>query len=223
MYDRFGKRLLDLCAALLLLVLLAPVLAGLALAVRLRLGAPVLFLQRRAGRYGQPFTMVKFRSMAPGNAPDAERLSGFGRALRASGLDELPQLLNVLRGEMSLVGPRPLPLSYLVHYSAWQALRLRVRPGLAGPGIAAGRNAVAWPQRLDLGAEYAARPARSGTDLLLVLRSLGVLLRGIGASAPGHATMPAFGPPRPVPAPPSDPMRPEPTRPEPTQPESRGR
>lgn len=192
MYERFGKRLLDVVGALLLLGLLAPVFLAVAVAVRLRLGWPVLFVQPRAGRGGQPFTLLKFRSMAPGPAPDAERLTRFGQVLRASGLDELPQLVNVLRGEMSLVGPRPLPLSYLAHYSARQALGLRVRPGLVGPGVAAGRNAVAWPQRLELGAEYAAAPLRLHRDLWLALRSLLVLLRGQGATAPGHATMPAF-------------------------------
>jgi lipopolysaccharide/colanic/teichoic acid biosynthesis glycosyltransferase len=206
MYERFGKRLLDLAGAVLLLLLLLPVFALVALAVWLRLGRPLLFVQPRAGRRGRPFTLLKFRSMAAGTAPDAERLSGFGRALRASGLDELPQLVNVLRGEMSLVGPRPLPLGYLMHYSARQAQSLRVRPGLLGPGVAAGRNAVAWPQRLELGAEYAVGPPRLGHDLRLAARSLLVLLRGQGHAAPGHATMPPFvplpAPPRGDPAPP---------------------
>ncbi|NKC32379.1 sugar transferase [Falsiroseomonas selenitidurans] len=197
MYERFGKRLLDLAAALLLLVLLAPLFLAVALAVWAWLGRPLLFVQPRAGRGGMPFTLLKFRSMAPGRAPDAARLGRFGRALRASGLDELPQLINVLRGEMSLVGPRPLPLAYLAHYSPRQALRLRVRPGLVGPGVAAGRNAVAWPQRLELGADYAARPPRLSLDLMLAWRSLWVLLRGQGVTAPGHATMPSFTPPGP--------------------------
>ncbi|MGK7868486.1 sugar transferase [Falsiroseomonas sp. E2-1-a20] len=190
MYERFGKRLLDVVAALLLLPLLTPVFLLVALAVWLRLGRPLLFVQPRAGLRGRPFTLLKFRSMAPGAAPDSERLTGFGRALRASGLDELPQLVNVLRGEMSLVGPRPLPLGYLAFYSARQAQRLRVRPGLLGPGVAAGRNAVAWPQRLELGADYAAGPLRLRRDLMLAARSLLVLLRGQGHAAPGHATMP---------------------------------
>lgn len=195
MYERCGKRALDVAGALLLLGLLAPVFLAVGLAVWLRLGAPVLFRQQRAGRGGQPFILLKFRSMAPGTAPDAARLTRFGRALRASGLDELPQLVNVLRGEMSLVGPRPLPMSYLPHYAPRQALGLRVRPGLLGPGVAAGRNAVDWPLRLELGAAYATAPPRLGRDVGLALRSLWVLLRGRGATAPGHATMPAFAPP----------------------------
>jgi lipopolysaccharide/colanic/teichoic acid biosynthesis glycosyltransferase len=194
MYERFGKRGFDLAAALLLLPLLAPLFLAIALLVLLRLGRPVLFVQPRAGRGGRRFALLKFRSMAPGPGPDAARLSPFGRRLRASGLDELPQLLHVLRGEMSLVGPRPLPLAYLAHYSPRQAIRLRVRPGLLGPGVAAGRNAVAWPQRLELDASYAAAPLAFGTDLRLLWRSLGVWLRGQGATAAGHATMPPFRP-----------------------------
>ncbi|MGG5812543.1 sugar transferase [Falsiroseomonas sp. CW058] len=192
MYERFGKRGLDLLAAAAALLLLAPVMAAVALLVLWRLGRPVMFVQLRAGRGGRPFRMFKFRSMAEGDAPDAARLDGFGRRLRASGLDELPQLVNVLRGEMSLVGPRPLPLSYLHHYSARQAQRLRVRPGILGPGVAAGRNAVPWAARLELGAEYAGRPPTLARDIGLALRSLLVWATGRGGSAPGHATMPAF-------------------------------
>jgi len=128
--------------------------------------------------------------MREGPGTDAERLAGFGRALRASGLDELPQLLNVLRGEMSLVGPRPLPLDYLRHYSPRQAQLLRARPGIAGPGVAAGRNAVAWNDRLELAAAYADRPPTLGRDLRLIGATLRVWLSGRGARAPGHSTMP---------------------------------
>ncbi len=192
MYEAWGKRTLDLVLAGGALLLLAPLFGPVALAVRLRLGAPILFVQLRAGRGGRPFHVLKFRSMRPGDAPDAERLDGFGRALRASGLDELPQLLNVLRGEMSLVGPRPLPLEYLRHYSQRQAMRLRVRPGIAGPGVAAGRNAVGWQVRLELDARYAAAPATLRGDLMLLLGTLKVWLLGRGTHAPGHPTMPPF-------------------------------
>jgi len=194
MYERFGKRLLDVVAAALLLVLLSPLFGVVALLVLVRLGRPILFVQPRAGQGGAPFTLLKFRSMALGSGPDAARLSGFGLRLRASGFDELPQLVNVLRGEMSLIGPRPLPLGYLAHYSARQAIRLRVRPGIVGPGVAAGRNAVAWPRRLELGAAYAAAPLRFRRDMVLLGRSLVVWLTGRGATAPGHASMPVFGP-----------------------------
>ncbi|GAA0600825.1 sugar transferase [Craurococcus roseus] len=192
MYERWGKRALDAAAAALLLALLAPVMALVALAVLLASGRPVLFRQARSGRGGRPFVLLKFRSMAEGPGEDAARLGRFGRALRASALDELPQLLHVLRGEMSLVGPRPLPPGYLALYTERQARRLRARPGLAGLAQAAGRNAVPWARRLALDALYAERPARFGADALILLRCLGVVLRGRGATAPGHATAPAF-------------------------------
>ena len=190
MYERWGKRALDLGAAGLLLALLAPVLLVVALLVRLRLGRPVLFRQIRAGRDGRGFRILKFRSMREGPGPDADRLDGFGRALRRSALDELPQLVNVLRGEMSLVGPRPLPLDYLRHYTPRHALRLRGRPGLTGPVVIAGRNEVPWPARLELDAAYAEAPPTLRGDLRILGATLPVWLSGRGAQAPGHATMP---------------------------------
>jgi lipopolysaccharide/colanic/teichoic acid biosynthesis glycosyltransferase len=190
MYEAWGKRALDLGAAGLLLVVLAPVLLAVALLVRWRVGRPVLFIQTRAGRGGRGFRIFKFRSMRDGPGPDAERLDGFGRALRRSALDELPQLVNVLRGEMSLVGPRPLPLDYLRHYSPRHALRLRVRPGLTGPVVIAGRNEVPWPARLELDAAYAEAPLTLRGDLRIFGATLPVWLSGRGAQAPGHATMP---------------------------------
>lgn len=194
MYSRFGKRGLDILGAALLLLLAAPVALVVAVLVWARLGRPILFGQWRAGRGGRPFVLLKFRSMAEGAAPDAQRLSRFGRRLRASGLDELPQLLAVLRGEMSLVGPRPLPAAYVPHYSPRQALRLRVRPGIAGPGVAAGRNAVPWAARLELDAAYAAAGPTLSGDLALLARTLAVWVSGRGVTAPGHASMPAFTP-----------------------------
>jgi lipopolysaccharide/colanic/teichoic acid biosynthesis glycosyltransferase len=191
-YGRQGKRVADLLGAAALLLLAAPLLAGTALAVRLALGRPVLFRQVRAGRGGRPFTLLKFRSMRDGPGGDAERLTRLGRALRAGALDELPQLWNVLRGEMSLVGPRPLPLAYLPLYSPRQAERLRVRPGLAGLAQAAGRNAVPWPERLELDARYAAGRPTPAADALILLRCAALVLRGRGVAAPGHATMPPF-------------------------------
>ena len=166
-------------------MLLAPVLVLVALAVLFALGRPVLFRQERAGRGGRRFVLLKFRSMAEGPGEDAARLSRFGRALRASALDELPQLLNVLRGEMSLVGPRPLPPAYLALYTERQARRLRVRPGLAGLAQAAGRNAVPWDAapRARRGLRDAA-PSFCG-DALILLRCLGVVLRGRGVKRAG--------------------------------------
>jgi lipopolysaccharide/colanic/teichoic acid biosynthesis glycosyltransferase len=195
-YARWGKRACDLLAAAALLLLLAPLIAAVALAVRVALGRPVLFRQARAGRDGRVFVLLKFRSMAPADparpAEDAARLSRFGRWLRASALDELPQLLNVLRGEMSLVGPRPLLAEDVALYTPRQRQRLLVRPGLAGLAQAAGRNAVPWERRLELDARYATLPPTLAGDLALLLRCLWLVLRGRGATAPGHATMPRF-------------------------------
>jgi lipopolysaccharide/colanic/teichoic acid biosynthesis glycosyltransferase len=192
MYARFGKRALDVAGAAALLVALAPAMGAVALLVRLSLGRPVLFRQARAGRGGAPFTLLKFRTMRDGVEADALRLTRAGRLLRRFALDELPQLVNVLRGEMSLVGPRPLPLAYVPLYSPAQALRLAVRPGLAGAAQAAGRNAVPWEERLAIDAAYATAPPRLGRDVALLARCAVLAMRGRGASAPGHATMPAF-------------------------------
>lgn len=195
-YARRGKRWLDAAAAGALLAGLSPLLGLVALGVRVALGPGVVFRQERAGRGGVPFTLLKFRSMRaprfPGE-PDSERLTRFGRLLRASALDEAPQLLNVLRGEMSLVGPRPLPMSYLPRYTPRQAERLRVRPGLAGLAQARGRNAVPWPVRLEWDARYAEGVTARG-DLAAALGTLRVLLSGRGVNAPGHATMPELPP-----------------------------
>ncbi|MBK1660709.1 sugar transferase [Paracraurococcus ruber] len=191
-YARWGKRGFDLAAAALLLLALAPVLAFAMLGVRLVLGRPVLFRQLRTGQGGRSFVLLKLRSLRDGPGEDAARLGRFGHLLRASALDELPQLLNVLRGEMSLVGPRPLPPHYLPRFTPAQRQRLLVRPGLCGLAQAAGRNAVPWEARLALDARYAtARPTLRG-DLAILLRCVGVVLRGEGVSAPGHATMPEF-------------------------------
>jgi lipopolysaccharide/colanic/teichoic acid biosynthesis glycosyltransferase len=192
MYARFGKRALDVVGAAALLALLAPLLLGLTCLVRAALGAPVLFRQQRAGRNGVPFAVLKFRTLREGPGDDAARMTRTGRVLRALALDELPQLVNVLRGEMSLVGPRPLPPGYVALFTPRQALRLRVRPGLAGLAQAAGRNAVAWERRLELDAAYAGAPARCARDLALLLRCGVLALTGRGAAAPGHATMPVF-------------------------------
>ncbi len=192
MYARCGKRALDLLGAAALLALLAPVLLAVAAAVRVGLGAPVLFRQQRAGRGGAPFAVLKFRTLREGPGEDAARMTRLGAVLRALALDELPQLVNVLRGEMSLVGPRPLPVDYVALYAPRQALRLRVRPGLAGLAQAAGRNAVGWEARLELDARYAEAPPRLSRDLALLLRCVALAASGRGAAAAGHATMPRF-------------------------------
>lgn len=187
-YARGGKRVFDLVAGCVLLVALLPVMALVALAVLLMLGRPILHHDLRAGRGGVPFMLCKFRSMRTGPGADAERLDDFGRALRASGLDELPQLLHVLSGRMSLVGPRPLPAAYTERLAPAARSRLRVRPGITGPVQVGGRNALPWAERFHRDAHYAARPTLRG-DMEILLRTPGALL-GRGAHAPGHATSP---------------------------------
>ena len=188
MYALWGKAWLDRGVAALVLVLGAPMLALLALAVLLALGRPILFRQRRAGLHGAPFTLLKFRSMREGEAMDAARLSRFGRWLRASGLDELPQMINILRGEMSLVGPRPLPCDYTPLFSETEARRLWVRPGLFGLAQAEGRNALPWGRRLARDVQYADQKPDFVTDVRIALACCALLLRGHGATMPGHAT-----------------------------------
>jgi lipopolysaccharide/colanic/teichoic acid biosynthesis glycosyltransferase len=188
MYALWGKAAFDRVVAALVLVLGAPILALLALAVLLALGRPILFRQRRAGRHGAAFTLLKFRSMHEGGAPDATRLNGFGRWLRASGLDELPQMINILRGEMSLVGPRPLPCDYTPLFSETEARRLWVRPGLFGLAQAEGRNALPWARRLYCDVQYIRQGIEFMTDLKLAVACCALLLRGHGATMPGHAT-----------------------------------
>ena len=191
LYERWGKRALDVAGAAALLLLSAPLLLAAALAVWLAMGRPALFRQVRAGQGGRPFTLLKLRSMRAGGGDDAARLTRLGLLLRATAIDELPQLWNVLRGEMSLVGPRPLPMEYVALYSPREAARLHVRPGLCGLAQAAGRNAVPWALRLRLDADYARRVSLS-RDLRIMLGCAAVLLRGRGVAAAGHATMPRF-------------------------------
>ncbi|MFL5383159.1 MAG: sugar transferase [Longimicrobiaceae bacterium] len=192
-----AKRLLDLAVAAAALALLSPVLAATALAVALFLGRPVLFRQVRPGLGGRPFGLVKFRTMTDARGPDgallpdAERMTPFGRWLRRSSLDELPQLWNVLRGDMSLVGPRPLLMQYLPLYSAEQARRHEVRPGITGWAQVRGRNALAWDDRFALDLWYV-----DHRSLLLDLRILALtvarVVRRDGIAQRGHATVEYF-------------------------------
>ncbi len=160
MYRRFVKRGLDFLTALAALLGLSPVLLALAVLVRCKLGTPVLFRQERPGLDGRIFTLCKFRTMtdkkdAQGNLlPDSERLTKFGRLLRAASLDELPELLNILKGDMSLIGPRPLLVSYLPYYTEEEKLRHTVRPGLTGLAQVSGRNFIDWDRRLEKDVEY---------------------------------------------------------------------
>lgn len=191
------KRLFDLIAASLGLFVLALPLLVLAWQVSRKLGSPVLFAQVRPGLHGKPFRMVKFRTMTDARdangalLPDAQRLTSFGRFLRASSLDELPELWNVLRGEMSLVGPRPLLMEYLPLYSPEQARRHEVRPGITGWAQVNGRNAISWDDKFALDVWYVDKRCLWLDVRILWLTVRKVLLRD-GISAAGEATMPRF-------------------------------
>lgn len=186
-----AKRALDLVGAGLGLVVACLPMAGIALAVRLTMGAPVLFRQRRPGLGGEPFVLVKFRTMRSGPGDDAARLTRFGRFLRASSLDELPELWNVVVGDMSLVGPRPLLTEYLDRYSPRQARRHEVRPGLTGLAQVEGRNTVAWEDRFELDVRYVETRSLA-LDLRIIARTVGAVLRRQGISGEGEATMTPF-------------------------------
>ncbi|HET9518175.1 MAG TPA: sugar transferase [Actinoplanes sp.] len=196
-YDRL-KRGIDIVGATVLILASAPVTAATALVVRTTMGRPMLFRQSRPGLHGTPFELVKFRTMrdpAPGEDPgpdgDAARLTRLGRFLRVTSLDELPSLINVLRGQMSLVGPRPLLMSYLDRYSPHEARRHEVRPGITGLAQVRGRNAVDWSHRLAYDVEYVDRRSLA-LDLRILAATVPALLRRGTTSAPGHATMPAL-------------------------------
>ncbi|MCS7039740.1 MAG: sugar transferase [Anaerolineae bacterium] len=196
-YRRWGKRLFDLMVAVPALVVLSPVLAALALLVRWQLGTPVLFRQQRPGLHGRPFTLYKFRTMTEARdaegrlLPDAERLTPFGRFLRSTSLDELPELWNVVRGDMSLVGPRPLLMQYLERYTPTQRRRHEVRPGITGWAQVNGRNALDWPQRLALDVWYVDHLSLA-LDLRIILITVVKILRREGIAEPGQATMREF-------------------------------
>ncbi len=168
-----------------------PLLAVLALGVRLSMGRPVLFRQERAGRDGRPFTILKLRTMRMGEGSDEERLTPFGRFLRKTSLDELPQLFNVLRGEMSLVGPRPLPTAYLPLYSAAQRRRHEVLPGITGWAQVNGRNALSWERKFEFDVEYVER--RSFLfDLRILLLTVWAVLSRRGVTDDRGETMRPF-------------------------------
>lgn len=191
------KRCFDVCVAAIALVLLAIPLLLLALLVRVKLGKPVLFSQLRPGMRGKPFRMIKFRTMTDARGPDgallpdAQRLTSFGRFLRSTSLDELPELWNVLKGDMSLVGPRPLLMEYLPLYTPEQARRHEVRPGVTGWAQVNGRNALSWEEKFAHDVWYV-----DHASVLLDIRILWMTVRKVlvrdGISAPGDATMPVF-------------------------------
>jgi lipopolysaccharide/colanic/teichoic acid biosynthesis glycosyltransferase len=191
---RLLKRAFDLLVAVPVLILSLPVQAVVALLVRRRLGSPVLFRQERPGREGRPFTLVKFRTMLDVNpelglVDDANRMTDLGRFLRATSLDELPTLWNVIRGDMSIVGPRPLLMSYLPLYTDTELRRHDVRPGITGLAQVSGRNAIGWDDRLRLDVEYI-EAQTLWLDLWIIGRTLGSVLGRRGITAPDHVTMP---------------------------------
>jgi sugar transferase EpsL len=202
LYARVFKRPLDLVLSLIALVVLSPVMAVIALLIALRMGRPVLFTQERPGRDGVPFQILKFRTMTNARdtdgvlLPDEARLTRLGDFLRSTSLDELPELLNVVRGEMSLVGPRPWLMSYLPRYTPEQARRMSVRPGLTGLAQATSRNTASWSERLDLDLAYV-DAVRARTDAKIIAKTVAMVLTRSGISHDGHATMPEFtGEPR---------------------------
>ncbi|SFP18453.1 sugar transferase [Enterovibrio norvegicus] len=191
------KRAFDFLASLMALILLSPIIAIVSYKIRKNLGSPVLFRQQRPGKDGKPFQMVKFRTMKDavdkdGNAlPDAERMTDFGNKLRNTSLDELPELLNVLKGEMSLVGPRPLLMQYLPLYTAEQAKRHEVRPGVTGWAQINGRNAISWEGKFKLDVWYIDNQSFA-LDIKILFRTVKKVLFKEDISASDHVTMPEF-------------------------------
>lgn len=191
------KRAFDIAASASALVVLSPVLAITAYKVKKELGSPVLFRQVRPGLHGKPFEMVKFRTMKDatdkeGNAlPDSERLTEFGKKLRASSLDELPELWNVFKGDMSLVGPRPLLMEYLPLYNAEQAKRHNVRPGVTGYAQVNGRNSLSWEDKFKLDTWYVEHQS-FWLDMKILLKTVKKVIIKDGISAEGEATMTKF-------------------------------
>ncbi len=192
---KVGKRVMDVAFSAALLVVTAPAQATVAGLVGWQLGPPVLFRQQRPGRYGAVFTLYKFRTMqleTPGAAvDDAHRMTSLGAVLRRTSLDELPTLWNVLKGDMSLVGPRPLLVEYLPRYDEIQARRHEVRPGVTGLAQVSGRNALTWEERFVLDVHYVDHKSLR-LDLAILARTVAEVIRRRGVAAIGHVTMPAF-------------------------------
>ena len=196
-YEQFIKRPQDFLCALAAIIVLSPVMAATAVLVRIKLGAPVLFRQERPGKDGRIFTVYKFRSMADGvdengmPLPDEIRLTPFGKKLRATSLDELPELFNILRGDMSVVGPRPLMVQYLPRYNRHQARRHEVRPGFTGLAQIHGRNAISWEEKFDWDVRYVDHITFLG-DWKIILETVRTVLKREGISSASGATMDEF-------------------------------
>jgi len=196
-YRRFGKRLLDIILASIVLMLVSPIALMVAIAILITMGPPVIFRQVRPGLHGKPFVMYKFRTMLDlrdehGNLlPDEKRLTRLGKFLRRFSLDEIPELWNVLKGDMSIVGPRPLLMEYLPLYTPEQARRHEVKPGMAGPVIMSGRNLLNWEEKFKLDVWYVDNFS-FWLDLKILALTAWKVLKGEGVSAREHATMPRF-------------------------------
>lgn len=197
MYRNGGKRMIDATVAGLILLIGSPLWLLVALLVRLRLGTPIFFRQTRIGLNDRPFQLIKFRTMTDGRdargelLSDAQRLTKFGRLLRKTSLDEVPQLWNVLVGEMSLIGPRPLLPAYLPRYSAKHRQRHLVRPGITGLAQVNGRNAIDWETKFDYDVDYVHHITLIG-DVKIVVKTVLAVLKPTDVSADDHATMPEF-------------------------------
>jgi len=190
------KRSFDIVLGTVALTVTLPVQVLTGLAIRAVMGSPVLFRQERTGLHGRPFRLVKFRTMRPpepakGLVHDEERLTRLGRVLRSTSLDELPTFWNVVRGQMSLVGPRPLPVTYLERYSPEQARRHEVRPGVTGLAQVTGRNAITWAEKFRLDVAYVDGHTLMG-DVVILMRTVLSVLKRDGIAAQGSATMPEF-------------------------------
>lgn len=196
-YEKYIKVVQDACIALIALVALGPVLLAVAVLIRIKLGAPVIFRQERAGKDGKPFYMYKFRSMsderdAEGNLlPDEQRLGKFGKLLRSTSLDELPSLWNVVCGKVSLVGPRCLYVRYNERYNEQQARRLEVRPGITGLAQINGRNAISWEKKFEYDVQYVDNITFLG-DWMIMLRTVGKVLKRDGITSATSVTMEEF-------------------------------
>lgn len=197
LYERFIKRPQDFLCALTAMIILSPVLLITSVMVRVKLGSPVLFTQDRPGKDGKIFKLYKFRTMLPPKdgvidpAKDAERLTPFGKRLRATSLDELPELFNMLKGDMAVVGPRPLLVQYLARYNERQARRHEVRPGFTGLAQVHGRNAISWEEKFDWDVKYVDHITFLG-DWKIILETIRTVMKREGINADGEATMEEF-------------------------------
>ena len=196
-YEKYIKRILDFLLALVAIIILSPVILITALLVRVKLGSPVIFCQKRPGKDEKIFSMYKFRSMTDEKdengtlLPDEVRLTGFGKKLRATSLDELPELFNILKGDMSIVGPRPLLVSYLERYSEEQKHRHDVRPGLTGLAQVNGRNAISWEDKFAYDVEYVKKVSFIN-DVKIIFMTVGSVVKRDGISSATSATMEEF-------------------------------